>query len=336
MRSTSTVLGRPSVTLSTSPHHQKADEFEVVEARYIVFQKARGAGGKEARQVFFRLFIDNGLDSAPQQLRRRPHIAAVLGRLVVCAAERRIRLVLAATQTAHGVEGILGIEVAVNHLSLVAYVDKVEGVNLVACLGVELLADVAQDEDDAGLVALDHRVNARRHPVDIRILLVVGNQVHPEIVETKVGNGYTARDILEINGLVLHLLELLAAVFKIALFVLVDVVIVASGRHDHRVHTVLDTRFEVDVMVKILVWPEVNELDDIVLGTDAVNTAKTLNDAHGVPVNVVIHQVIRVLKVLALRDAVRGDEDVDILARQARIDFVTLLGDRREAREDLR
>ena len=90
-------------------------------------------------------------------------------------------------------------------------------------------------------------------------------------------------------------------------------------------HAVLDARLEVDVVVQVLVRPEVDELDDVVLGTDAVHAAKALDDAHRVPMDVVVHEVVAVLEVLALGDAVRGNEDVDVLTAQAWIDLVAVL-----------
>ena len=220
-------------------------------------------------------------------------------------------------------------------LAFVAHIHQVERVNLIACLGVELLVHVAEHEDDARSVALHHGIDARGNTVDVRVLLVVGDQIHTEVVETEVGDGDTTRNVLEIHDLVLHLLELLLAVLKVALLVLVDVVVIASRGHNDGVHAVLDARLEVDVVVQILVRPEVDELDDVVLGTDAVHATKALDDAHRVPVDVIVHQEIAVLKVLTFRDAIRGNEDVDILAAQTRIDLIAVLGDGREAGEDL-
>ena len=45
--------------------------------------------------------------------------------------------------------------------------------------------------------------------------------------------------------------------------------------------------------------------------SDSVNAAKPLDDPDRVPVDVVIDEVIAVLEVLALGDAIGGDEQVD-------------------------
>ena len=41
-------------------------------------------------------------------------------------------------------------------------------------------------------------------------------------------------------------------------------------------------------------------MDGFVAGTDAVNAAEPLNDADGIPVNVVVYQQIAILQVLPL------------------------------------
>ena len=44
---------------------------------------------------------------------------------------------------------------------------------------------------------------------------------------------------------------------------------------------------------------------------DAVDAAEALDDAHRVPVDVVVDEVVAVLKVLAFGDAVGADQQVD-------------------------
>jgi hypothetical protein len=48
-------------------------------------------------------------------------------------------------------------------------------------------------------------------------------------------------------------------------------------------------------------------------GADAVDTPEALNDADGVPVDVVVDEVVTVLEVLALRDAIGADDEVDLV-----------------------
>ena len=67
---------------------------------------------------------------------------------------------------------------------------------------------------------------------------------------------------------------------------------------------------QVDVFLQFHVGPEIDELDALVGRADAINAAEALNDAHGIPVDVVVDQPVAVLEVLPLGDAVRCDEQV--------------------------
>ena len=70
--------------------------------------------------------------------------------------------------------------------------------------------------------------------------------------------------------------------------------------------------------VQILGGPEIDELHGVARAADPVDTPKTLDDADGIPVNVVVDQGVAVLKVLAFANAIGGDQEVDFtLLRQS-------------------
>jgi hypothetical protein len=103
---------------------------------------------------------------------------------------------------------------------------------------------------------------------------IIGDgEVHAEIVEAKIGDGDAGLEALHFDD-----------------------------------HPVFDPFLEVDVLVQRNVRPVVDELDLSIGGTDAVDTPEALDDADGVPVNVVVIEVVAVLEVLALRDAVGADD----------------------------
>ena len=109
--------------------------------------------------------------------------------------------------------------------------------------------------------------------------------------------------------------------------------VVVAGRRDvgdH--HAVFDALLEIDVLVERDVRPVVDELDLRVRRADTVDAAEALDDADRVPVDVVVDQIVAILKVLAFGDAVRADEDVD-LAGLVRQDQMLFLRPRREQRE---
>ena len=92
----------------------------------------------------------------------------------------------------------------------------------------------------------------------------------------------------------------------------VEDVVVAGGGDVGNDHAVFDPFLEVDVLVQRDVGPVVDELDAGVDGADAVDPAEALNDADRVPVDVVVDQVVAVLKVLAFGDAVGANQEVDL------------------------
>ena len=81
--------------------------------------------------------------------------------------------------------------------------------------------------------------------------------------------------------------------------------------------------------------PEIDELDGVVAGADAVDAAETLDDAHRIPVDVVVDQVVAVLEVLAFADAVGGDEEVDFAVLGMDGNLGAALGARGEIGQDV-
>ncbi len=84
-------------------------------------------------------------------------------------------------------------------------------------------------------------------------------------------------------------------------------VVISSGRYIGDHHTVFDPLFQVDVFIERDVRPVVDQLDLAVRRANAVDPAEALDDAHRIPVNVIIDQKIAVLKVLPLGDTVGSD-----------------------------
>ena len=119
------------------------------------------------------------------------------------------------------------------------------------------------------------------------------------------------------------------AVFQVALLFRRNGVVVTGGGKDGNLHSSLNTALQVYVFVKRHIRPVVNQLDDVVLGTDTVNTAEALNDADRIPVDIVVDEVVAVLQVLAFGDTVRSDENFNLFVNIG-IDGIFFLGNRRE------
>src|SRR5438128_1313181 len=142
-----------------------------------------------------------------------------------------------------------------------------------------------------------------------------GSEVDAEVREREVGDGNSARKVFEVDDGILELEELFTAVLQIVHLVarlLLDDVLLASSGDIEEHHAPADSLFEVDVFLELDVRPKVHELNAVVRRAQAVNASETLDDANGIPVNIVVDNVIAVLEVLALADAVRGDEEVEL------------------------
>ena len=166
---------------------------------------------------------------------------------------------------------------------------------------VDVVVDVAEREDDArtetacwvgGNTACDP---SGQWPG--RRALEVAEQVHPEIVEAKVGDGDAGLEVFEFDDFVLEPAELLFAEDRRC--PQGEEVVVAGGGHIGDHHAAFDALLQADVLVQGDVGPVVDELDRGVRRADAVDAAKSLDDADRVPMNVVIDEVIAVLKILS-------------------------------------
>ena len=79
--------------------------------------------------------------------------------------------------------------------------------------------------------------------------------------------------------------------------------------------------FEADVIVQVRRGPEVHQLDGGVQAANTVDATEPLDNADRIPVDVVVNEVIAVLKVLAFADAIRGDEQINLALLRHRRDF---------------
>jgi hypothetical protein len=170
--------------------------------------------------------------------------------------------------------------------------------------------------------------------------LDVFQEFEAEIVERKLGEGDTVPEVFDVEDFVLEAQELPVTVAQVFVDELLDLrvlknVVLEGGGDIHEGHAGFDAVLEVDVLVQVFGGPEVDELDGVTGAANAVNASEALDDSDRIPVDVVVDEVITVLEVLAFRDAVRGDEEVDFTRLRQGGDFVAPLGARREIGEDL-
>ena len=130
----------------------------------------------------------------------------------------------------------------------------------------------------------------------------------------------------------LQALQLFLTIIEVVLLLGGQWIVVASGSKHRHLHSRFHTGFQVDVLVKRHVRPVIHHLYDGVARADAVDSPETLDDAHGIPVNVEVYQIVAVLQVLPLADAVGGNEHVNLSVGVWK-DGGFLLTDRREKSE---
>ena len=109
--------------------------------------------------------------------------------------------------------------------------------------------------------------------------------------------------------LVLQSSQLLFSVGNIVAFGRENVVVTGGG-HIGNHHPVFDPFLEIDVFIEGNIGPIVNQLNGLIDGTDSVDTAKALDNADRIPVNVIVDQIIAILEVLAFGNTIRCDQQV--------------------------
>ena len=147
----------------------------------------------------------------------------------------------------------------------------------------------------------------------IRIFLDVCQQVEAEFIQAQIHDVDAGIHILYVHHFFLKLPELVLAVFQVALLVLRQQVVVARTGEDGSLHTALYTTFQFDILVQLHIRPVVNQLDDIVSAAYTVHTAEALDDAHWIPMDIIVDEEITILQVLALGNAVGGNEHINLL-----------------------
>ena len=143
----------------------------------------------------------------------------------------------------------------------------------------------------------------------------IAREIDPEVVQGQVGDRHPVGQVLKIDHRVLQLLQLCPAIFEVIHLVVrleLDDVLFAGCRNIKENHPATDPAFEVKVFVQLHVGPEVDQLDARIWRTNPVHPAEALDNAHRVPVDVVVDKEVAVLKVLAFGDTVGSDQEVDL------------------------
>ena len=107
-------------------------------------------------------------------------------------------------------------------------------------------------------------MHAIGHMAKLAVSLDVVEEIHAEVIQTKVGDGDASLDVLHLDHLILQTAQLLLAIGHVIGLGVENVVV--AGRSDVRDHhAVFHSLLEVDVFVQADVRPVVDELDAGVL-----------------------------------------------------------------------
>jgi hypothetical protein len=168
----------------------------------------------------------------------------------------------------------------------------------------------------------------------------VFQEFEAEIVERELSEGDTVAEVFNVEDFILEAKELLVTVTQVLVdevldFRVLENVVLDGGVNVHKGHPSFDAALEVDIFVEVFGGPEVDELDGVIDTTNAVNASEALDDPDRIPVDVIVHEVIAVLQVLAFRDAVRGDKEIYFTLLRHSRDFAAPFGARGEIGEDV-
>ena len=234
----------------------------------------------------------------------------------------RVGQITAHAQTFHAVQRVFRLGIGQQHRAMFAHVHQVHGRQWVArvygfgrrsALGAQAKQDARRH---VGVVRGGHSAGTQRHRLQLaRVVLQVACQVDTEVGQCQVRDGDAAGQVLQIDHCVLQLEQLLAAVLQVIHRVaglLLDEVFFTSCRHIQQHHAPAHALLEVQVLLQLHVGPEVGQLDRTVRRPEAVDTTEALDDPHWIPVDVIVHQPVTVLEVLAFADAVGGDQQIQL------------------------
>ena len=145
------------------------------------------------------------------------------------------------------------------------------------------------------------------------MLLYVFEQIESELVESQIHDGNTACHVLNVHNFLLQPFELCAAVFKVSLFFGIEKIIITGGGHYGNLHAGFHAAFQVDILVEIHIRPEVYKLNTVVSAADTVNSPEPLDDANGVPMNVIVDEVIAILQVLTFGNTIGCNQNTELI-----------------------
>ena len=169
-----------------------------------------------------------------------------------------------------------------------------------------------------GCIGLCNGIDAGRHRLErVPIAFQVAQQLGDEVVQRKVAHGGRIVQIFQGKGFMAQPQQLFVAEsdfrFGVGLGKRIRKwIFVAAGGDVGQGHARLHPALQPQVLLHIGRGPVVHHLHGGSAAANAVNAPEPLDNAHRVPVDVVVDHSVAVLQVLPLRDAVGGNQQVNV------------------------
>ncbi len=150
----------------------------------------------------------------------------------------------------------------------------------------------------------------------LAIIFDIPHQIDPKIIKCEFIDRHIFIKVFKIKHLFPEAKELFVTIcqfiFHKVLYPIQEVVF-SRSRNVHKGHPRFNPGFKLDVIVQIISRPKVYHLNLIINTADPVNPAKTLDNANRIPVDVIVDQIVTVLKVLAFGNTICCNEDINLL-----------------------
>lgn len=170
-----------------------------------------------------------------------------------------------------------------DNLAVIPDINHIEGMQPVLVVDVYAVGAILQNKNDTGrrvLTGRNNRVQTKWRFFYVRMVFDVVQQIEPELVEPQIHNGNACCHILNVYNFVLQAFELRLSILRSVFFLVTEQVIIARSGHVHDFHPGFNSGFQVDIIVKGHIRPEIHKLNNLVAASDTVNTPETLNDAN--------------------------------------------------------
>ena len=188
-----------------------------------------------------------------------------------------------------------------NHFSVIGDIDHIERMQTIFPVYIDRIVTVLQHINHSGRTIIRgwyYSMKSEWCMLYIGIVLHIVEQVKTELVQSEVHYRHSCIHFLYVYHFFLQAFQLFTAVFQVAFFLVRKRIVIACRCHNRHFHACLYSSFKVDIFIKSHVRPVIDKLYHIVAAAYTVYSSETLYYADRIPVDIVIYQIVAILKVL--------------------------------------